>query len=88
MNDWRSNEDRYADRWQRGQISRDIWRYIPESVRAGVTDAFADSDGYWIFLDHESSGWVAYDGGEDCGIIHEYTIEDLRKAVKTIRKEG
>ena len=83
---WASKEDNYERRWASGRISYDIWKYIPERVMEGVTNAFADSDGYWVWLDHEEGGWVAYDGAEDCGMIHEYTITDLRKAIKTIRK--
>lgn len=86
MSEWTNKEDTYCEMFRQGRISSDLWKYIPRRVLPGVADAFADSDGYWIFLDHESGGWVAYDGDEDCGLIHEYTISDLRAAIKTIRK--
>lgn len=79
-------EDRYIERYKNGQVCTNIWQYIPYKVMEGVTNAFADSDGYWIWLDYEEGGWVAYDGGEDCGIIHEFTMADLKEAIKTIRK--
>lgn len=81
-----TKEDRYIDRYTNGQVSTNIWKYIPYKVSEGVTNAFADSDGYWVWLDYENGGWVAYDGGEDCGIIHEFTVADLKAAIKTIRK--
>ena len=76
----------YEDLYRRGKQANNIWKYIPQKYREGVTNAFSDSDGYWIWLDHEEGGWVAYDGGDDCGIIHEYTIAGLKKAIKSIRK--
>lgn len=84
--DWAGKEERYENAYRAGRIAEDIWKYIPAKCSEGVTNAFADSDGYWVWLDHEVGGWVAYDGGEDCGIIHEYTIKDLREAIKTIRR--
>lgn len=77
-----NKEDMYADVYRAGRQAKNIWKYIPRSV-SGVTNAFSDSDGYWVWLDEDH---VAYDGGEDCGIIHEYTIADLKEAIKTIRK--
>lgn len=69
---------------QRTRKSGNLWQYVPAKKSIGVNRAFTDSDGYWIEL---AEGWTAYDGGEDCGIIHEYTISDLRDAIKTIRKQ-
>lgn len=86
MSSWADKEYEYERLYSSGRTARDIYKYIPEKVREGVTNAFADTDGYWIWLDHEEGGWVAYDGGEDCGIIHEYNITDLKDAIKTIRK--
>ena len=85
MEEWKKEAD-YDSRYRSGKQATNLWKYIPEKVISGVTNAFSDSDGYWIWLDHEEGGWVAYDGGDDCGMIHEYTIGDLRKAIKTIRK--
>ena len=80
------HEVNYYERFMSGNQAKNIWKYIPEKYMEGVTDAFSDSDGYWIYLYHEEGGWVAYDDDEDCGIIHEYTIADLKDAIKTIRK--
>ena len=76
-------EDAYADRWSAGRVSKDVWKYVPDRAKPGVSNAFADSDGYWVWLWED---WTAYDGGEDCGTIHEYTVSGLKEAVKTIRK--
>ena len=80
---WTDKVSVYEDKWNAGTVAKDIWKYIPVGKQAFVVDAFADSDGYWIWLDAEH---VAYDGAEDCGTIHEYTIADLREAIKTIRQ--
>lgn len=81
--DWYEKMEQYEDRYKANRQVRDIWKYIPQKKKECVTNAFSDSDGYWIWLDEEH---VAYDGGEDCGIIHEFTIVDLKDAIKTIRK--
>ncbi len=83
---WEEKGYEYEKRYREGRVSTDIWKYIPQNVCEGVTAAFANSDGYWIWLDHEEGGWVAYDGGEDCGIIHDYTISDLKESIRTIRR--
>ena len=79
-------EDQYAALYRSGREAKNIWKYIPSSLSEAVTNAFSDSDGYWVWLDNEEGGWRAYDGDEDCGIIHEYTIADLKAAIKTIKK--
>lgn len=79
--EWFEKETEYESRWRSGRIPTNIWKYIPGKHRTGVMNAFADSEGYWIWL---NDGYRAYDHAEDCGIIHEYTIEDLRAAIKTI----
>ena len=84
--EWWQLEDEYERRYRNGTVATDLWKYIPKDKLEGVTNAFSDSEGYWIWLDCEEGGWRAYDGAEDCGTIHEYTIEGLRKAIKTIRK--
>jgi len=86
MDNWYDKEQRYYDAFDAGKVSKDIWKYIPKKYYPAVTNAFADSDGYWVWLDNENGGWRAYDGDEDCGMIHEYTIEDLKNAIKTIKK--
>ena len=83
---WYDKESAYEQKYRNGTVATDLWKYIPQSKMQGVKDAFSDSDGYWIFLDHEEGNWFAYDAYEDGGIIHEYTIADLKNAIKTIRK--
>lgn len=65
----------------------DISKYIPKKLyKAGaIQDAFVDSDGYWIWL---NDGWYSYDAADDCGMVHEYTIKDLKCAIKQIRYTG
>ena len=84
--DWK-DEVNYAEKFRAGRVAKNLWKYIPEKVMAGVTNAIVDSDGYWIWLDNEEGGWRAYDGAEDCGMIHEYTVADLKLAIKTIRQD-
>ena len=80
MLDWLKKEETYADLYRAGRQATNLWKYIPKSV-SGVTNAFSDSDGYWIWLDENHQ---CYDDGE--GMIHEYTIADLKAAIKTIRE--
>lgn len=80
--------ERYERAYHSGKVCKNLWQYIPQKVRSGVTNAFADSDGYWIWLDCEKGNWTAYDHTPDCGIIHEYTITDIKKAVRTIDNLG
>ncbi len=79
---WFDKESSFESRTNR---AGDIWRYIPKSKYESISDARIESDGYWIYL---NDGFTAYDGGEDCGIIHEFTVADLREAIKTIYKKG
>ena len=83
--EWWKKEQRFEEALQSGRASMDLWKYIPQSKAEAVEDTATDIDGYWIWL---AEGYSAYDGGSDCGTIHEYTITDLRKAIKTIRKRG
>lgn len=85
--EWCEKEVAYERMYSQGRQAKNLWKYIPAKLAEAVTYAFSDSDGYWILLNHEEGGWVAYDGGSDCGVIHEYTIADLKEAIKTIRKE-
>lgn len=63
-----------------------LWQCIPDKFIKAVEDVYIspneDDKKYWIYL---KEGWVAYDGGDDCGIILEDTIKDLKAAIKTIR---
>lgn len=81
--EWFEKEYAYADSYAAGRQAKNLWQYIPKKYREGVDNAFSDSDGYWIWLDKDHE---AYDGGEDCHMIHEYTIEDIKAAVRTIRR--
>lgn len=66
-----------------------IWRCIPKRLEKAIesveyrTYAEEGDPKYWIYL---NAGWVAYDGGEDCHIIYEHTIKDLKASIKTIRR--
>ncbi len=77
-------ECEWEDRFRQGRYSKDIWKYIPQGIREGISYAGVDSDGYWIYLEPE---WTAYDGDSDCGVIHDYTIELLKDSIKTIRRK-
>lgn len=81
--EWWEKEESYARAYAEGRQARNLWRYIPRKILSGVEWATSDSDGYWIYL---NKGWTAYDGGDDCRIIHEYNVTDLRNAIKTIRR--
>ena len=80
MAEWHEKEARFGEH----APSRNIWRYIPKKLYEAVENAVVDLDGYWIYL---NTGWTAYDGGEDCGLIHDFTISDLKASIKTIRKK-
>lgn len=78
-------EDVYEVVYASGRQAKNLWKYIPEKLAEAVDETNVDSDGYWIYL---KNGYVAYDGAEDCKVIHEYTVTDLKAAIKTIRKDG
>ena len=83
--EWWEKEVAYEKAYSSGRQAKDLWKYIPEKLTEAVDETDVDLDGYWIYL---KEGWLAYDGGEDCKQIHEYTITDLKAAIKTIRKVG
>ena len=83
--EWFEKESAYAERYASGKIATNLWKFIPAKLDEAVYDAFADADGYWIYLNSEA-GWRAYDHADDCGLIHEYTISDLKDAIKTIER--
>ena len=60
-----------------------LWHYIPDKLADAVEEVRSDQDGYWVYLDPH---YRAYDLGEDCTMIHEYRICDLKEAIKTIKK--
>lgn len=84
---WAAKVEAYDDAFMDGRTARNIWKYIPAKLIScgAVTNAIVDSDGYWVWLDFEEGGWRAYDHGSDCGMIHEYTIKDLKEALKTVK---
>lgn len=59
-----------------GNINDNIMRYVPKRLRPHVTDAFRDSDGYWIWFDCRVD--TKYDPFMSCGTIHEDTINQVR----------
>lgn len=81
--DWFDKEEAFERVWQSGREAKNLYKYIPQRLAGAIAWCDVDSDGYWVYLE---DGWFAYDAGEDCGIIHEYTIADLIQAVKTIRQ--
>ena len=70
--------------YRQGRECKFLWTYIPKRIENAIQMVNVNCDGYWIYL---NEGWVAYDGADDCGTIHEYNIKDLKSAIKTIRKE-
>jgi hypothetical protein len=57
--------------------SEKLMRYVPKKLRAHVTDAYHDSDGYWINFDDSVD--TKYDPFMNCGTIHEDTIREVRE---------
>ena len=76
-------EYNYERAYQSGKQAKSLWKYIPQKIEDAIDETMIDSDGYWIYL---ADGWTAYDGGEDCGIIHCYTISDLKEDIATISR--
>lgn len=75
----------FEARYSQGRHCRDISKLIPSGLTEAVDEWYVNSDGYWLYV---KEGWTAYDGGSDvCHTIHEYTVEDLKSAIKTIRRE-
>ena len=88
MSTWEERSQAFEDSYESGRTAKDIWKYIPKRLldSGAVATCFADSEGYWVQLDFEEGGWRAYDYDDDCGIIHEYTIKELREALKTVKQ--
>ena len=61
-----------------------IMKYIPESKREGILEAFQDDDGYWVTL---KDGWNADRMDSCCHVIHEDYIKDLRYQIAGIMKK-
>lgn len=58
-----------------------IEKYVPKKYHEAINDFYKDIDGYWIDLknDYESRSTL-------CQTIHEYTIADIKKELRTIQK--
>ena len=78
---WEERGFLFEKKFHEGKCSKDIDRYIPSKAWDAIDGTEADDTGYWIFL---ASGYRAYDHFEDCRVIHEYTISELKEAIKTI----
>ena len=81
---WEEKSYYFEKRYFQGRYSKDLWKYIPNNIVDAVNDVYVNQDGYWIGL---HPGYTAYDGGVEGHTIHEYLIEDLKQAIKTIREE-
>lgn len=60
-----------------------IMKYIPQSKKAAIREAWHDDDGYWITL---NEGWNADREDDVCRTIHEDYISDLRYQIGGIVK--
>lgn len=65
------------------EFDKRIMRLIPKSKQEGISSAFHDDDGYWIWL---KDGWNADRMDVVCHVIHEDTIAQLRYQIGGIRK--
>ena len=85
---WEEKGGEFERAYFQGRCSKDITKYVPARLMMdAILDVYTNSDGYWIGL---QPGWTAYDGvngGAENHCIHEYTIKDLKQALKTIRRE-
>lgn len=59
---------------------KQIIEYVPKKLRCAVDEAWKDDDGYWISL---KEGWENCED-QECDIIHEDTIADLKMRIKGI----
>ena len=82
---WEDKATAYEENYRAGRTAKCIWTYIPAKYCDAIEYAWIDSDGYWVHLNSE---YRAYDNGEDCTYIHEYTITDIKEALKTIRRSN
>jgi hypothetical protein len=63
------------------EIDSSLMRYIPKKHQDKVKSLWRDSDGIWLILKY---GWGTDTMGWDCHTIHEDTIPELLKVVRTI----
>ena len=82
---WWEKEEAFEKAYRSGRCAENLWAYIPKKKYDAVRVAYVDTDGYWAYLEQ---GYTAYDGGEDCGVIHDYNITDFKESIKTVRKRG
>ena len=68
-----TKQERFERDLNRGNVSKDLWRYIPAKYTEYIADAFTDYDGYYIFLTN----------GEK---VHAYTISGLIKGIRESAK--
>lgn len=80
---WEDYSSIFERNFYNGNIATDLWKYIPRKYHNAISFIDINPDGYWIYL---NKGYVSYDGASDCGTIHEYTIDGIKKAVKMIRR--
>ena len=57
-------QKRFERDYSAGKVSKNLWDYIPAKYTKYVADAFADHDGYYVFLTTGKG-------------IRAYTIADL-----------
>lgn len=81
---WWEKEAQYETMYNDGRQAKNLWKYIPNKLSDAIDSTSVDYDGYWIYL---NEGWTSADGGEDCGIIHCYNLQDLKADIKTIRRK-
>lgn len=80
---WEDKGYTYEKTYRTGRQAKNLWKYIPDKLADAIDDTMIDIDGYWIYL---ADGWTSRDGDVDCGIIHCYTISDLKEDIATIRR--
>ena len=62
-------------------MEKELLKYIPKKFHKAISDAYHDSDGYWVCL---KKGW--HDGIMDCHGIHTDTIAELREEARLIHE--
>lgn len=58
-----------------------IEKYVPKKHQEAIADVYKDMDGYWITL---KEGYIST--STETQTIHEYTLAETRKQLKTIEK--
>lgn len=60
-----------------------ILNYIPKRALPAISDAWHDSDGYWVMI---REGWHVKDYFAE-HTIHEDTLDEIREVAKNIVKD-